>query len=133
MHADHHAEAVELRFRQREHAFLFDRILSGKNPEWIFQLIRRFTDRDLPFLHGFEQGALRLLRSAVDFVRENQIRENRSLFCSEFSGLAVEYLRSENVGGKHVRRELNALELRVDGVRDGRHQQRFRQSRHAFQ
>ena len=34
------------------------------------------TDR---FLHGFEQRRLRLGRRTVDFVRKNDVRENRAL------------------------------------------------------
>src|SRR5205823_1120612 len=109
---NHHAKTIELCFRQRKHALLLDGILRREYPEWIFQTVGCFTDRDLPFLHRLEQSTLRLLRRAVDFVGENDVCEDRALFGSEFAGLAVENSRAENVGRKHIRRELDALEFR---------------------
>ena len=133
MHSNHHAKTVELRFRQRKHAFLLHRVLSRQNPEGIVQSVGGLADRHLPLLHGLQQRALRLLGSAVDFIRQNDVGEDRTLFRTELASLAVENSCSQNVGGKHIRGELNALELGVNGIRNGGDEQRFREAGHAFQ
>ena len=76
--ADLEHEAVELGFGQRIGAFLLDRVLRGQDEEGLGQLVGRVADGDLPFLHGFEQGALHLGRGAVDFVGEDEVGEDRA-------------------------------------------------------
>ena len=75
-HLEH--EAVLLGFGQRIGAFLLDRVLRGQHEERVGQLVADAADGDLPFLHGFEQGGLRLRRRAVDFVGENHVGEQRA-------------------------------------------------------
>ena len=70
-------EAIDLRFGQRIGAFLFDRVLRREHEERFFQFESLFADRDLLFLHRFEQRALHLGRRAIDFVGEHQVGENR--------------------------------------------------------
>ena len=82
-HLEH--EAVLLHFGQRIRAFLFDRVLRGKNKERRLQRMPNAAHGHLPFLHRFEQGRLRLRRSAVDFVRENDIREQWAAHEFEFA------------------------------------------------
>ena len=59
---DTHEKAVELRFGQRKGADLVRRILRGNDEEWFEQAAHFAFGSDLPFLHGFEQGALCLER-----------------------------------------------------------------------
>ena len=40
---------------------------------------------DLLFLHGFEHGGLGLGRGAIDFVGEDQVREDRAALELEFA------------------------------------------------
>ena len=49
-------EAIELRFGKLISAFLLERILRRENEKRIGQRIRLFADRDLAFLHRFEQA-----------------------------------------------------------------------------
>ena len=81
---DHHLEheAVHLRFGQRIGAFLLDRILRGQHEERRRQRDRFAAERDLAFLHRFEQRALHLGRRAVDFVGEDEVGEDRALACA---------------------------------------------------
>src|SRR2546425_1246262 len=67
------------------------------------------------------------------FRSQNDIREDGTFFRPELAGLAVKDLCSEDVCGKHIRGELDALELCVNSIGNGGDQQRFRQPRHAFQ
>ena len=90
------------------------------------------TDR---FLHGFQQRRLRLRRSTVDFVGKNDVREDRPFDenADALSGRPVFFddFRSRDVGRHQVRRELNAFEIQMQHLGDGRDQQRLRQTRDA--
>ena len=63
-----HEEAVELRFGQREGAFVIDRVLRGDDEERRFERVGLAVGGDAPLGHRFEQGRLRARRGAVDFV-----------------------------------------------------------------
>ncbi len=107
-------ETVYLRFGQRISAFLLDRVLRRHHQERIRQLIGLLSDSYLTFLHGFEQGALHFGRSAVDFIRQHEVGENRSVFYHElFVALAVDH-RSDYVGRQQVGRKLNTAVPGVD-------------------
>ena len=117
-HADAHQETVELRFRQRIGAVMLDRILRGEHQERLRQRMRVIVHRDLRFVHRFEQRGLRFRRGAVDFVGDDDVREDRS-------GLEFEALRrgvvdadADHVARQQVRGELDALERAVEGARE---------------
>ena len=107
-------EAVELRLRQPIDAFLLDRVLRRQHQERLRQRQRRPLDRDLEFLHRFQQGGLRLGRGAVDLVGEQHLAEDRSLAQDELVGLAVEDVGAGDVARQQVRRELDALVLAAE-------------------
>ena len=65
-------EAVELGFGKRIRAFLLDRVLGGEHEERVGQHVAMAAGGDLPFLHGLEQGGLRLGGRAVDLVGQDQ-------------------------------------------------------------
>ena len=71
-------EAVELGFGQRIGSFLVDRVLRGHHEERLFELADLAAGGDAFFLHRFEHGGLRLGRGAVDFVGEDELREDRA-------------------------------------------------------
>ena len=104
-------EAVHLRLGQRISAFLLDGILRGQHQERLLQLEGLVADGDLLFLHGFEQRALHLGGRAVDFVGQDEVGEDRAFARGEAAGLRIVNLRADDVGGQHVRRELQAREF----------------------
>ncbi len=53
------------------------------------------ADRNLAFLHHFQQRALDFRRGAVDLVRQQQVGEHGTKGCIEFSGLLVVNPRSD--------------------------------------
>ena len=112
-------EAVNLRLGQRIGAFLLDGILRGQHEERFLELERLFADGDLFFLHGFEQRALHLGGRAVDFVGQDEVGEDRAFARGEAAGLRIVNLRADDVGGQHVRRELQPGKFHVDAVRPG--------------
>ena len=96
-------EAVELRFRKLIGAFLLERILRRQNQKRIGERIRLFANRDLPFLHRFEQRALHLGRSAIDFVGEDQVRKERSELRREFARARIINERADEIGRQQGR------------------------------
>jgi hypothetical protein len=70
-------------------------------------------------LHRLEQRRLRLRRGAVDFVCEDHLREDRPGVELEAARFALVDRHADDVGGQHVARELDALELQAQ--RAGEH------------
>ena len=97
------------------------------------QLESLVTDSHLAFLHGFQQGALYLGRSTVNFIRQYEVGEYRTLLHLEaFVFLAV-YHGTDDIGRQQVRRKLNTAVLRVNQRCKGFDCQCLCQSRHTFQ
>ena len=122
-------EAVKLRFRERVRAFLLDGILRGDHHKWIGQVAGNARDGDLALLHRLEQRRLGLGGRAVDFVGEQQIGENGTAFVLKFKTTVpfLEQLGPNDIGGHQVGRELDALEGKVENVRQRFDQQCFGQ------
>ncbi len=107
---------------------------SGSDDEEVLrQKPRRAVDRHLVFLHRLEQRRLRLRWRAVDFIRQQDVAENRS--GQKFEGLRVglENVRADQVGRHQVGRELDAPETHVQGRRQRAREERLGQARHALQ
>ena len=83
--------------------------------------------------HGLQQGRLRLGRGAVDFIRQQYLRENRPLGQSKGIGLKIEQIGSQHVARHHVRRELDAPELQIQPGGKGLDKKGLAGARHAFQ
>ena len=97
----------------------------------------RAVDRDLVLLHRFEQGRLGLRRRAVDFVGEQDVGEDRAADEADHAAargpVLFDHLGAEDVGGHQVGRELDAVELEVDCLRQLLDQQRLGEAGHAAQ
>ena len=90
------------------------------------------ADGDLALLHRLEQRALHLGRRPVDLVGQHQVGEDRAERHLELAELLVVDPRADDVGGHEVGRELDALELDAERVREGLHRQRLGQPGHAL-
>ena len=117
-------ETIELGFGQRVGAFLLDRVLGRHDHEQALERIGLVADRDLAFLHGFEQGRLHLRRRAVDLVGQDQVMEQRALAKFERAFLRPVDVRARQVGRQQVGRELQAVEVALDAL--GQHLNRAR-------
>ena len=86
------------------------------------------------FLHGFQQGRLRLGRGAIQLIGEEQVGENRTRLEAEVAvACAVvffENLGAEDVRGHQVGRELDAAKLERKRLAQGTHQQGLAEPRH---
>ncbi len=129
---DFQQKAVELCFGQGVGAFLLDRVLGGQNHEGLRQAMRFAFQRDLIFLHGFEQGRLRFGRGAVDFVGQQQVGEYRAAPGDELVAGHVEQRVADDIRGHQIRSELDAREFAGEGFGQRLDQQGFAQPGHAL-
>ena len=130
-HLEH--EPVHLRFGQRIGALLINGIFRGQHKEGGGQGHGFPAQRDLAFLHGFQQSRLHFGRGAVDFIREQKIGENRPAGRVVFSVLRTVNQRAHNISRQQVRGELDAPEAGLYRRRQRAHRKGFCQPRHAFQ
>ena len=126
-------ETVKLGLGQFEGAGLFDGILRRDHEERRRQAHRLTAEGDFALLHRLEHRALHLRRGAIDFIGEEQVREDRAAVDAEVAGLLVDDFGADDVGRQHVDRELNATEIQVDGLGDRVHEERLRQAGHTLQ
>ena len=133
--ADDHLqhEAIDLRLGQRISAFLLERVLRRENEERIGQPISLVAERDLAFLHRFEQRALHFGGRAIDFVREDEVREDRAVLRAERAVARVVDHGADDVRREHVGRELQALEIQADRGGERLERERLREAGHAFE
>src|SRR5690606_32454197 len=85
-----HEKAVQLRLRQGECTGLRFGILSGNNKKRLRQWSRHAFKGDLALFHGLQQGTLRLGRTAVDFVRQQNLSKNRARVEVEAVAVTIE-------------------------------------------
>ena len=124
---------ILLGFRQGIGTLLFYRVLGRQYEEGIRQGVSLAADRHLAFLHGLQQGGLGLRRGPVDLIRQDDVGEDRPLEKTELSfspvGALMDDLRSRDVGGHEVRRELDPVEVQPQAIGQGSDQQGFRKAR----
>ena len=120
---DMHDEAVHLGLRERVGSLLFHRVLGRHHHKKGRQLVGLPCHRDLAFLHGLQEGSLDFGRGPVDFVCQDQVREDGPLVEPELPlpVSTVVYLCSGYIRRQEVRRKLNAAEVRVKVAGQGLH------------
>jgi hypothetical protein len=76
----------------------------------------------LAFLHGLQHGGLGLGRGAVDFVGEQEIRENRPRHELQLAGarhrVVLDDLGAGDVRRHQIRCELDAFETQIQRLRE---------------
>ena len=108
---DSEQESIQLRLRKSIHPLLFDRILGCKHHEGKGQRQRRAVNRNLTFLHRFQQRGLCPSRSSIQFIGEQKLTKYRAFPQNEMTRIAIKNLYSRNVRREKVRRKLDTLEL----------------------
>ena len=111
---------------------MLDRILRGNHKKGLGQHEGTAIDGDLAFVHGFQQRGLRFRGSAVDFVGQKNVGEDRTVL--EFELLRDRGIdgNSHNIGRQQVAGELHPLKTAIDGSRDRMSQSRFPHAGNAF-
>ncbi len=133
VYANLEEETVERGLRKRVGSFFFERVHGGDHEERRRKRKGFARDGHLAFLHGFEKGRLDLRRRAVDFVGDDDVREDRPLLYGKFPGLGAVGFGPHDVGGKEVRRELHADGIEVEGFGEGFGDEGLGQSGDAFE
>ena len=126
-------EAVELGLRQRIDALMLDRVLRRHHHEVLAERMRGAVEGDGVFLHGFQQRCLRLRRRAVDFVGKQQVAEDRAARQRELPGLEIVDVRSDDVAGHQVGRELDAAIGDAERLREAARRHRLGGAGRAFE
>ena len=114
-----HDEAVDLGFRERKGAFVFDRVLGGENQEGPVQGIGGAVHGHLAFFHRFEQRRLGLRCGAIDLVGEGDLGKDGAGTELKFLSLLIVDRDAGDIAGQHVGRELDAAEAAANGAGDG--------------
>ena len=133
------AEAVEehkpikLGFGEFERAGLLDGILRRNDKEGSREREGLPPDGHLAFLHRFEHRALDLGGGPIDFIGEQEVGKNRPTVNPEIARLLIDDFRAHDVGGQHIDRKLNALEIEVNGFGERVDEERFGEARHTLQ
>ena len=83
--------------------------------------------------HRLEESGLGLRRRAVDFVGEQQVREDGAFAEDELGLAGIPHHRARDIGGHEVGGELNTRHVHVEGARQSAHKQRLRDAGHAFE
>jgi hypothetical protein len=125
-------ETIQLRFRQRISAFLFDRILGGDDQEGIRQGAGLAAHRHAVFLHGLEQRGLGFGRRAIDFIGQKQIGKDGARLVLELEAtiLFLQHFRPNDIRRHEIGGELHATEGELHGVAQRADEQRLGQARH---
>jgi hypothetical protein len=96
--------------------------------------MRFIPDADFPFLHRLQHGGLRFWRSAIDFVGQKYLCEDRSAREDESAmasgGVFFENFSASNVRWHEVWRKLNAGETQFNRTGERMDEQSFCQARH---
>ncbi len=93
--------------------------------------------RHVALLHRLEERGLRLRRRPVDLVREDDVGEDGPLDEAEVAAagrrVLLDDLGARDVARHEVRRELDAREREVEGVRERADEERLGEARHAHE
>ena len=129
-HADTNQKTVKLGVRQHRRTGRTNRVLRGKDDEGIRQIIRLAVHCDLVLLHRFQQCGLRLAGGTVNFVRQQQIRHDRTGLVDELVRFFIIDREADDVRWHGIRRELHTAGLQAEdfckghscgGLADARH------------
>src|SRR5579862_3039946 len=131
-HLDAHQEAIELRFGQRIGAVMLNGVLRGNDEKRMRKLQSLAVHRHLRFVHSFEERRLRARSSAVDFIGEHDVGENRAGTKLELARFRIVNAYAENVARQQVRSELDALECTVKRFRESLGQSGLANTRNVF-
>ena len=108
-----------MRLRQRVGPAEFNRVLRGDHEKELGQVPSFTVHAHLIFAHGFEQGGLGAGRSAVDFIGQQDVGEDRAFMERKILVALVENGDPENIRRQQVGSELDPLEAGVDGPGEG--------------
>ena len=126
-------EAVQLRLRQHERALHLHRIQRRQNQKRRTQTHRCSVDRNLLLLHRLQQRRLRPRRRPIDLIRQQNLREDRTLFELERPQAGIVDIHSQHIRRHQIRRELDPIEVQPQRSRNRLRQRRLPRPRHILE
>src|SRR5437016_12548343 len=111
---------------------MFDGILCGDHQKRLRQWEGLAVDSDLRFVHGFEKSGLRARSGAIDFVGQDDVGKNWAGAKFKFARLGIVDADAENITGKQVRGELDALKAAMKGFCESLSESRFADAGNVF-
>ncbi len=84
------------------------------------------------FVHGLEKSGLRARRGAIDFISEDDIGKDRAGAKFKLARFGIVDADAENVAGKQIRSELDALEGTMKRFGEGLRQRRLADAGYVF-
>lgn len=133
-HGAAHGKTVHLGFGQRVGAPELDGVLRRDDKKVFLQHVRFTFNGCLPLGHGFKQGGLGARGGAIDFVGEENVAKNGAGVELELIVLGVPHRDAQDVVGKQVGGELDAIKhCLVDGQGKGLRQRRLSGARVIFE
>ena len=130
--ANAHHEPVELRLGQRKGAGEVLGVLRGDHQERLGQRQRAAVERHLTVVHRLEQRRLGARARAVDFVGEQDVREDRTLAQHELATPLIVDRHTEHVARQEVARELDASQLAAHRPGERARQRRLADARYVL-
>ncbi len=125
-------EPIQLGERQRIRTLMLDGILRGKNPEGLGKKTRVAVHRDTVLLHSLQKRALRLRRSTVYLIGEDDVGEDRPRQKIEAPTSLIIDIQPCDIGRKEVGGKLYAPEFALYGLRQAPREQRLSDTRDTF-
>src|SRR6266516_1241499 len=125
-------ETIKLSFGQRVSSFVLDWIFGCQNREDRRKLIALAVNRYLALLHRLEQRRLRFRWRAIDLIGQQYVSEDRAASQVEGGRRDIEDVSARDIRRHQVRREVDAIEIRIDDPRERLDCQRLRRAGHAF-
>ena len=109
---------IDLGFGKRVRPFVLDRILCREDGKERREPVRLVPQRDRPFFHHLQQSRLGFRWRAINFVREKDRREDRSLAQLKSLRRKLKGLGANDVGGHQVGSELHPPEFQAEQSRE---------------
>ena len=129
-------KSVQLRLRQRVGALLLERVLRRQNMERRRQIMPHAGHRHMVFLHRLKERGLGAGARPVDFVRHQELGENRPPDEAEGPSAVEPLLHdfgAEDVGRHQIGRELHAQGVEPHDDAEGLDKLRLGEARDADQ
>ena len=123
-------KTIQLSLGQRKGAFQLNGVLRGDNQKGRRQRHSNLVHGQLPLGHSFQQSRLGARRGPVDFIGQHDLGDDGAGPKLELPAFLVIVVDAGDVRRHQIRRELNPLELAIQGISQGPGQGRLANARH---
>ena len=100
-------------------AVILERVLGGQHKEWLRERVCVVIDRYLEVVHRLQEARLRLGGCSIDFVGQDDVREDRALLELELTLPGIVDRHAEDIGRKQIAGKLDPLEAAAQRSGEG--------------